>query len=68
MTFYLPGRDDLAVALDRASKLNERVAKNVIIFVGDGMNIPTVTATRQDGRHRPVGNLVVFFVKLEKTG
>lgn len=27
-------------------KLNENVAKNIILFIGDGMGIPTITATR----------------------
>ena len=26
--------------------INDRVAKNVIIFVGDGMSLPTVTSSR----------------------
>ena len=26
--------------------LNENVAKNVIIFIGDGMSLPTLTASR----------------------
>ncbi|XP_010345498.2 intestinal-type alkaline phosphatase [Saimiri boliviensis] len=37
-----------AEALDAAKKLQpiQRVAKNLILFLGDGMGVPTVTATR----------------------
>lgn len=28
------------------NRLNKREAKNVILFIGDGMSIPTLTATR----------------------
>ncbi|XP_032133809.1 intestinal-type alkaline phosphatase isoform X1 [Sapajus apella] len=37
-----------ADALDAAKKLQpiQRVAKNLILFLGDGMGVPTVTATR----------------------
>ncbi|XP_006171232.1 intestinal-type alkaline phosphatase [Tupaia chinensis] len=37
-----------AVALDRAKKLQpiQTRAKNLILFLGDGMGVPTVTATR----------------------
>ncbi|KAF6212941.1 hypothetical protein GE061_010654 [Apolygus lucorum] len=38
------GKDDLKAALK--TKLNTRVAKNVILFIGDGMSPITVTATR----------------------
>jgi alkaline phosphatase len=36
------------LAVQKAQRLNNnnRVAKNVIIFIGDGMNIPTVSAAR----------------------
>ena len=30
----------------KANVPNENIAKNIIIFVGDGMSIPTVTAAR----------------------
>ncbi|XP_077989296.1 alkaline phosphatase-like [Glandiceps talaboti] len=39
------GRDDLERALD-LEMLNTNVAKNVIVFLGDGMGIPTITAAR----------------------
>jgi alkaline phosphatase len=32
--------------VDVMSKINTNLAKNVIIFVGDGMHLPTVTASR----------------------
>jgi alkaline phosphatase len=47
--------------IDQSTKvfesLNRNVAKNVIIFVGDGMSLPTLTAARiykaqKDGRER----------------
>lgn len=38
-------KDELDVAID-TQKLNTNKAKNVIIFLGDGMGIPTVTAGR----------------------
>uniref|UniRef100_A0A146KZL8 alkaline phosphatase n=1 Tax=Lygus hesperus TaxID=30085 RepID=A0A146KZL8_LYGHE len=38
------GKDDLAAALN--VKTNTKVAKNVILFIGDGMSPITVTATR----------------------
>lgn len=39
------GRSDIRKALE-AAKLNTNVAKNVILFVGDGMDITTITAAR----------------------
>ncbi|CAH2318528.1 alkaline phosphatase, tissue-nonspecific isozyme [Pelobates cultripes] len=42
-------RDQAQQTLKRAldlQKLNTKVAKNVIMFLGDGMGVPTVTATR----------------------
>lgn len=36
----------LAVQKAQKLKINNRVAKNVILFIGDGMNLPTVTAAR----------------------
>lgn len=30
----------------KTSKLNENVAKNTILFLGDGMSVPTLAATR----------------------
>ena len=50
----------LASAFPNEDWVNTNVAKNVIIFVGDGMSIPTLTASRiykaqyqgrQEGRH-----------------
>ncbi len=38
--------NELRKALDVSSKLNLNRAKNVIIFVGDGMSLPTLTAAR----------------------
>jgi len=38
------GSNELTKAKNRV--LNEGIAKNIIIFVGDGMSIPTVTAAR----------------------
>jgi alkaline phosphatase len=35
-----------AVRQARNLKINNRVAQNVILFIGDGMNLPTVTAAR----------------------
>jgi len=44
------GSDELAKALDNID--NENIAKNIIIFVGDGMSIPTVSAARTfKGQH-----------------
>lgn len=40
------GYDDLMASLDTTSKTVADHAKNVIIFVGDGMSLPTVTAAR----------------------
>uniref|UniRef100_A0A8C6EMP4 Alkaline phosphatase n=1 Tax=Marmota marmota marmota TaxID=9994 RepID=A0A8C6EMP4_MARMA len=48
-----------AEALDAAKKLKpiQTSAKNLIIFLGDGMGVPTVTATRilKGQRHRKLG-------------
>jgi hypothetical protein len=40
------GEDEIANTLKAMEELNTNVAKNVIIFVGDGMSLPTVTAGR----------------------
>ena len=40
------GQDELANALNIRNNLIEKKAKNVIIFVGDGMSLPTLTAAR----------------------
>ncbi len=39
------GRDELEMAQQMAT-INSNIAKNVIIFIGDGMSIPTLTAAR----------------------
>lgn len=39
------GQDELKIALER-EHLNRLTAKNVIMFLGDGMGVPTVTAGR----------------------
>ncbi|XP_022104185.1 alkaline phosphatase-like [Acanthaster planci] len=39
-------RQTLQNALNRERKVNKNVAKNVVFFVGDGMGLPTVTASR----------------------
>jgi len=38
------GQDELNSALERTE--NKNIAKNVILFIGDGMSLPTVTAAR----------------------
>ena len=38
------GQDELNIAL--GLELNTRVAKNVILFIGDGMSMPTITTAR----------------------
>jgi alkaline phosphatase len=40
------GREELDKMLMADTKRNSAIAKNVIIFVGDGMSVPTVTAAR----------------------
>jgi alkaline phosphatase len=40
------GRDAIRESLEGSADINTNVAKNVIIFVGDGMSLPTVTAGR----------------------
>ena len=53
-------RKEIERTLEVLGSVNTNVAKNVIIFVGDGMSIPTLTASRiykaqyqgrQEGRH-----------------
>ncbi|XP_071785567.1 alkaline phosphatase-like [Asterias amurensis] len=39
-------RETLQKALNAASQHNKNIAQNVILFLGDGMSIPTVTSTR----------------------
>ena len=46
MNFWLNyGEAELKKA-ETATRMNKRLAKNVIIFIGDGMSIPTLTAAR----------------------
>jgi len=40
------GREEILKSLEANEKLNKNLAKNVIIFVGDGMSLPTLTASR----------------------
>ncbi len=40
------GRDAIRESLEGSADINTNVAKNVIIFVGDGMSLPTVSASR----------------------
>ena len=40
------GLDDIKKSLDKFDSLNTNLAKNVIIFIGDGMSLPTVSAGR----------------------
>ena len=40
------GNAELDKALKARNEINEQLAKNVIIFVGDGMSLPTLTAAR----------------------
>jgi len=50
------GEDELEEALNL--KQNTNLAKNIIIFIGDGMSIPTVTAARiYKGQQENSGNL-----------
>lgn len=39
------GQNTLRVQLQK-NQLNKKVAKNIILFLGDGMSIPTLAATR----------------------
>ena len=41
--WYKVGTDDIDDTLKMLNNRNEKVAKNVIIFVGDGMSLTTVT-------------------------
>ena len=42
--WFAEGQEELKNALER--KLNTNVAKNVILFIGDGLDITTTTASR----------------------
>jgi len=39
-------QNEIERTLESLNQINTNVAKNVIIFVGDGMSIPTLTASR----------------------
>ena len=40
------GRKELEQALKFSKNINTNVAKNIILFIGDGMSLPTSTAAR----------------------
>ncbi|XP_037809106.1 alkaline phosphatase [Lucilia sericata] len=44
--WYEVGQDILDKQLESKTRLNTNMAKNVIMFLGDGMSIPTITAGR----------------------
>ena len=47
MDYWLTtGREELYRSVEKTSTQNEGVAKNVILFVGGGMGVSTVTASR----------------------
>ena len=47
MDYWLTtGREELYRSIEKTATLNEGVAKNVILFVGGGMGVSTVTASR----------------------
>ena len=49
--WFSEGRKRLMSTLER--KINTNVAKNIILFIGDGMDITTVTASRiYDGQNK----------------
>ena len=55
----------MARAKDVASAQNTKIAKNVVIFIGDGMSIPTLAASRifkaqQSGSSSPESELLTF--------
>lgn len=57
--------DDLTRTLNNVNSINTNVAKNVIIFIGDGMSLPTVVASRiykaqRDDVSDAEGNLLTF--------
>lgn len=51
------GRSELNEALNMAAVYSNKIAKNVIVFIGDGMGPNTVTATRIY-KHGESGRLV----------
>ena len=40
------GKQELEKALNTKESINENKAKNIIVFLGDGMSIETLTASR----------------------
>ena len=40
------GLQELKESVELKKVLNENIAKNIILFIGDGMNNPTITAAR----------------------
>ena len=40
------GREEIYRSVEKTSTQNEGIAKNVILFVGGGMGVSTVTASR----------------------
>lgn len=45
-SFFWNARAQMTVRNHLVRQLNYNVAKNVILFMGDGMSIPTLTASR----------------------
>lgn len=45
-TFFWQNRAQLTLRNHLSRERNENIAKNIIIFLGDGMSIPTLTAAR----------------------
>ena len=59
------GKNEIKASLDHLTTINTNIAKNVIIFIGDGMSLPTVTASRifkaqHTGIPDAEGNLLSF--------
>ena len=47
MDYWLTtGREELYRSVEKTSTQNEGVAKNILLFVGGGMGVSTVTASR----------------------
>ena len=72
--WYSYAKDELDHAVMASSKFNTKVAKNIIIFVGDGMSNPTLTAARIYKAQRENNNYVtperdyLFFERLDHMG
>ena len=59
------GLEEVARAKDIASTQNTKIAKNIVIFIGDGMSIPTLAASRifkaqQSDSSNPESELLTF--------